>query len=75
MIRTVILLLAFHLFSLYCFAADKSTKGSLPEVRLNSSSEVENDKKALSSELMITRSEIKAIESLQSIIKKKKRIP
>jgi len=72
MMRTVILLLAFHLFSLYCFAADKNAKGLLPEVRLNNSSEEEDDKKAFSSEVMITRSENKAIESLQAIIKKKK---
>ncbi|WP_413613273.1 tetratricopeptide repeat protein [Bdellovibrio sp. HCB-110] len=71
MMRTVVLLLAFHLFSLYCFAADKNAKGLLPEVRLNSS-EDENEKKAFSSEIMITRSENKAIESLQAIIKKKK---
>ncbi|MEN0057491.1 MAG: tetratricopeptide repeat protein [Bdellovibrio sp.] len=72
MIRTVIVLIAFHLFSMYCFAADKNAKGLLPEVRLNNGSEADNEKKAFSSEIMITRSENKAIESLQSIIKKKK---
>ncbi|WP_415063418.1 tetratricopeptide repeat protein [Bdellovibrio sp.] len=72
MLRTVILLLAFHLFSIYCFAAERNSKGLLPEVRLNNGSEVENDKKAFSSEIMITRSENKAIESLQAIIKKQK---
>nr|BFD67442.1 hypothetical protein HAGR004_24640 [Bdellovibrio sp. HAGR004] len=72
MIRTVVLLLAFHLFSLYCFAADKNAKGLLPEVRMDNGSESENEKKAFSSEIMITRSENRAIESLQTIIKKNK---
>ncbi len=72
MIRFVITLIALHLVSLACFAADKNTKGLIPEVRLKQDSEAENDKKALSSELMITRSENKAIESLQFIVKKKK---
>ncbi|WII72040.1 tetratricopeptide repeat protein [Bdellovibrio sp. 22V] len=70
MMRTVILLLAFHLFSMYCFAAEQ--KGLLPEVRLKNGNEEENERKAFSSEIMITRSENKAIESLQVIIKKKK---
>lgn len=72
MLRTVILLLAFHLFSIYCFAAEKNSKGLLPEIRLNNGNETENDKKAFSSEIMITRTENKAIESLQAIIKKNK---
>lgn len=72
MLRAVVLLLAFHLFSLYCFAAEKPAKGLLPEVRMTKDNEGENEKRALSSEVMITRSENKAIESLQAIIKKKK---
>lgn len=72
MIRTVVLLLAFHLFSHYCFAADKNTKGLLPEVSMTQGSESDNEKKAFSSEIMITRSENRAIESLQVIIKKNK---
>lgn len=75
MFRTVIILLAIHLFSIFCFAADKNAKGLLPEVRMNSGSEMENEKKAFSSEIMITRSENKAIESLQTILKKKKGSP
>lgn len=74
MIRAVILLLAFHLLSLASFAAERNTKGLLPEVRLNNS-EDENERKAFSSEIMITRSENKAIESLQTILKKKKGSP
>lgn len=69
--RAVILLLVFHLFSFYCFAAEKNKKGLLPEVRLNNN-ENENERKSFSSELMITRSENNAIVSLQTIIKKKK---
>ncbi|ASD64134.1 tetratricopeptide repeat protein [Bdellovibrio bacteriovorus] len=72
MIRTIVLLLAFHLFSHYCFAADKNTKGLLPEVSMTQGSESDNEKKAFSSEIMITRSENRAIESLQVIIKKNK---
>lgn len=48
-------------------------KGLLPEVRIGEGgTEVENDKKALTSEIMITRSENKAIESLQALIKQRK---
>ncbi|KYG64980.1 adventurous gliding motility protein U [Bdellovibrio bacteriovorus] len=72
MLRAVIILLAFHLFSIYCFAAEKNAKGLLPEVRLTNNNEDENEKRAFKSEVMITRSENKAIESLQQIIKKKK---
>lgn len=49
-------------------------KGLLPEIRI-SENEEENKKKAFSSEVMITRSENKAIESLQSILKNKKGSP
>lgn len=68
-LRSVSLLLAFNMIAPICFA--ETEKGLLPEVRL-SGNEEENDRKALSSEIMITRSENKAIESLQSIIKKQK---
>lgn len=71
MLRTIALLLAFHIFSPYCFAAERSSKGLLPEVRLNNNEE-DNDRKSFSSEVMITRSENKAIESLQTVIAKKK---
>lgn len=67
--KTVVLLLAIHLFSMYCFA--ETEKGLLPEVRLGNN-ENDNEKKAFSSEIMITRSENKAIESLQKIIAKNK---
>lgn len=48
-----------------------NTKGLLPEVRMGNN-ESENEKKAFTSEVMITRSENQAIEALQSIIKKSK---
>ncbi|MFS4460411.1 tetratricopeptide repeat protein [Bdellovibrio sp. HCB2-146] len=72
MTRAVVLLIAFHLVSIAAFAIDKNTKGLLPEVRIQENAEDENDKKAFSSEMMITRSENKAIESLQGVIKKQK---
>lgn len=72
MVRATALLLSFQLITTASLASEKTTKGLIPEISLNSGSEVENDKKALSSEIMITRSENKAIASLQSIIKKKK---
>lgn len=74
MIHPMILLLAMHLFSLSSFAAERNSKGLLPEVRLNNN-ENENDRKSFSSEVMISRSENKAIESLQTVIKKKKGTP
>lgn len=52
--------------------AQKEVKGLLPEVKLNSNDEDSNQEKARSSELLISQSENKAIESLQRIINKKK---
>ncbi len=75
MLRATALLLGLQLITTAGIAAEKTTKGLIPEITLNGSSEAENDKKALSSEIMITRSENKAITSLQSIIKKKKGSP
>ncbi|WP_413581133.1 tetratricopeptide repeat protein [Bdellovibrio sp. HCB288] len=69
-LRTLTLIIGIHLFSLLCFA-EKNEKGLIPEVRLTND-EGENEKKALRSELMITRSENKAIESLQGVIKRNK---
>jgi len=55
------------------FAKKADGKGLLPEVRIGEGgNETENDKKALTSEILITRSENKAIESLQKLIKSKK---
>jgi TolA-binding protein len=60
------------IFPLLTFA--QSEKGLLPEIRLTDN-ENENQNKALKSEIMITRTENKAIESLQTILKKQKGSP
>ena len=56
-------------------AETKAKKGLLPEVRLDSPNEDVNELKAATSEVLITRSENKAIESLQNILKTKKGSP
>lgn len=56
-------------------ANSETVKGLLPEVRLNSDNEDQNTEKAFQSELMITKAENKAIESLNRIIVKKKGTP
>ena len=54
------------------YAAPESAKGLLPEVRLNSTNEDQNTDKAMQSEMMITKAENKAVESLTRIIARKK---
>ena len=54
------------------WAAQENTKGLLPEVKLNSANEDINQKTAFTSEVLISKSELKAIESLKKIIAKKK---
>ena len=51
--------------------ADEPVKGLLSEIRLNESNEELNQAKSFDSEVMITRTENKAIDSLKVIIKKK----
>lgn len=53
-------------------ATQDATKGVLPEVRLSSDNEDENQQRAMQSELLISKTETKAIESLTQIINKKK---
>lgn len=53
-------------------ATQEQTKGLLPEVRLNSTNEDQNQDKAFQSEVLITKSENKAIDALIRIINKKK---
>ncbi len=53
-------------------ATQEQTKGMLPEVRLNSDNEDQNQEKAFQSEVLITKAENKAIDSLVKIIAKKK---
>ena len=61
------------LISQISFAANE--KGTLPEVRLDSKNEDKNQETAFKSEVMITKAENKAIESLIKIIQKKKNTP
>ncbi|MBC7419653.1 MAG: tetratricopeptide repeat protein [Bdellovibrio sp.] len=53
-------------------AMQENTKGLLPEVRLDAKNEDKNQEKAFQSEVLITKSENKAIEALTRIIAKKK---
>ncbi len=55
--------------------AKTDDRGLLPEIRSNTSSEDVNEKNTLKSEILITKAESKAIESLQSILKRKKGSP
>ncbi len=54
------------------YGAAENTKGLLPEVKLSSTNEDTNQETAFKSEVLITRAENRAIESLNNIIKKKK---
>lgn len=56
----------------FALATQEQTKGLLPEVRLNSDNEDQNQEKAFQSEVLITKAENKAIDSLVKIIAKKK---
>lgn len=67
-----IILLATILITPLAYAAPENVKGLLPEVRLNSTNEDQNTDKAMQSEMMITKAENKAIESLTRIITRKK---
>lgn len=55
--------------------AQKDQRGLLPEVQATPENEAENEKKSLNSEILITRTETKAIDSLQAILKRKKGQP
>ena len=67
-----ILATLISLCSLTGWSAQENTKGLLPEVKLNSANEDVNQKTAFTSEVLISKSELKAIESLKKIIAKKK---
>lgn len=56
-------------------AAQEDAKGLLPEVKLNSDNEEVNTEKAFKSEVLITKAESKAIDSLKKILSKKKGAP
>jgi len=55
--------------------ADKNTKGLMPELRADSSDENINTRKAVQTEVLITKTENQAIQSLVNILKKKKGSP
>ncbi len=50
----------------------KDERGLLPEIKPSANNESESEKNVLSSEILITKTETKAIESLQNILKRKK---
>ena len=57
-------------FTQFSRAASENVKGLLPEVGLSESNEEQNQIKSFQSEVMITKTENKAIDSLKLIIKK-----
>jgi TolA-binding protein len=64
------------LISTSLFAAPKGDdRGLLPELNTQKSTEKESDSQALKSEVLISKTENKAIEALQNILKKKKGSP
>lgn len=65
------ILVLFLLVSIQVSAAQENLKGLLPEVKLGSDNEEKNQEKSFNSEILITKSENKAIETLNKIIKKK----
>lgn len=60
-----------------CVGAEskKETKGLLPELKIDSRDEDTNQKKSVQSEVLITKTENRAIQSLIEIIKRKKGSP
>lgn len=74
--KTIAIFTAVQMMAPIAFAKPKAnTKGLLPELAVTGNNEAENDQKALSSEVMITRSENRAIVALQEVIKKSKGKP
>lgn len=65
-------ILTILLLPSFAFSAEKEQKGLLPELKINSTDENLNQKKALHSEVLITKSENQAIRALIKILKKKK---
>lgn len=63
------------LISLSSFSAEKEVKGILPELKINSTDENVNQKKSVQSEVLITKTENQAIQSLIAVIKRKKGSP
>lgn len=70
--KKILLTIALLSSGASAFGAPSDERGLLPEVRMDSTNENENERRAIQTELMITRAETKAIESLQNILKRKK---
>jgi TolA-binding protein len=70
-----LLLIALLISSPSSVWAQKSDKGLLPELKLEKNNEDANQKKAVQSEVLITRSEFKAIQALNAVLKKKRGTP
>lgn len=70
MFKTLLVLVL--LFTSETFAEGSDKKGLLPELKMNTSDEDSNEKKQLTSELMISKAEDKALDSLQKLLKRKK---
>lgn len=76
MMNRFVIYVLLALFSISLYANPKGDdRGLLPELNTQKSSEKESDSQALKSEVLISKTENKAIEALQSIIKKKKGTP
>lgn len=56
-------------------AYQKDNRGLLPEINTQKSTDKESDSQAIKSEVLISKTENKAIEALQNILKKKKGTP
>lgn len=68
-------LTALLTLSLTVLAQKKDDRGLLPELNTQKSSEKETDSQSLKSEVLISKTENKAIDALQNILKKKKGTP
>lgn len=74
--KTIAIFTAVSLMAPIVLAKAKpNAKGLLPELAVTGDNETLNDQKALSSEVMITRAENRAIQSIQEVIKKSKGKP
>lgn len=69
---TKVSLIILSLLASNAYAEKHDDRGLLPEVRLDSKNEDENVRRSVETEILVTRAETKAIESLQNILKRKK---
>jgi len=73
--KRMLLALSILMLPQISVSAERETKGLLPELRINSTDEGLNEKKSVQSEVLITKTENQAIQSLIRILKKKKGSP